>query len=179
MTANYCCCLPWDIHLQCTIMDSRTHINCRTQPAIVMWWLHTLGGENVSWNNPRPVVAMSGKLARGVLSSAELAQVLGAIPFPMLTWHPVLLPAPPQGDGSCRSDLSKPGQEEHYVKKRLPEVCGNSAWEIWAVAAILFERLFQACFFPRISQAFPELRGVTWPPPPPLLLHQVFSNVFC
>lgn len=71
---------------------------------------------------------MSGRLARGVLSSAELAEVSEAIPLLRLPWHPVLLPAHPQGGGSCRSDLSKPGQEEHCVKKkRLLEVCGNSA----------------------------------------------------
>lgn len=56
---------------------------------------------------------MSGRLGRGVLGSAEPPRGLGAIAFPRLPRHRVLLPAPPQGGGSCRSDLSQPGQEKH------------------------------------------------------------------
>lgn len=177
MTANYYCCLPWDIHLQCAIMDPHTHINCRTQTAIMMP-SHVRGGKR----KLKPLEASGGNVGQSGKRCPEQHRAdvgLGGHP-PLET---TVAPSP-----DCQHLLRAVGftgvicqsQARKYTvkKKELPGVCGNSAWEMRVVAAILFVRLLQTCFFTRICQAFPECRGVTWPPPP-LLLHQVFSNVFC
>lgn len=83
-------------------MDPCTHINCRTQTAVVMP-SHVRGGKR-ELKQPKYCdrdIRQVGKR----YSEAELAQGLVAIPFPRLSWHQVLLPEPPWGNRSCRSDL--------------------------------------------------------------------------
>lgn len=129
MTANYYCCLPWDIHLQCTIMDPCTHINCRTQTAVVTP-SHVRGGKR-ELKQPKyrdSDIRQVGKRC----SEAELAQGLVAVPFPRLSCHGTRccyqnLPGVMGLAGvTCKSEARR---KEYAKKKRLLEVCGNSARE--------------------------------------------------
>lgn len=160
MTANYYCCLPWDIHLQCTIMDPCTHINCRTQ-TVVLVPSHVRWREgNAGWNNPRTAMVTSGRLGRGVLK---------------LRWHRVWWLSPSQGccgTRCCYQDVLgvmglagvtciSEGRRKQYVKKkRLLEVCGDSAWETrlqsfsWG-----FSRLVSSLQSARVFLSAEELPG--------------------
>lgn len=108
------------------------------------WCLHTWGEGNTSWNIPRTATANTGSLGRGVLK---------------LSWHRAWWLPPSQGcHGSrcCYQNLpgvmglagvtckSEARRKQYVKKKRLLELCGDC---LRNSAAILFMRLFQACFF--------------------------------
>jgi len=114
-------------------MDPCAHISCRTQPAIVM--PSHVRGQKRELKQPEAGGNDVGQAEERHPEQQGAGMGLGGRPLPqaaMALCPAAMAPCPAvgtsQGSGSCRSTLSKPGQQKHYVRKeRLPEVCGNSA----------------------------------------------------
>lgn len=124
------------------------------------WCLHTWGEGKASWNNPRTVTVTSDRLGRGVLK---------------LSWYRAWWLSPSQGCHGTRCcyqnlpgvmDLagvtckSKARRKQYVKKKRLLEVCGDSAWDTQLQSLSWgFSRLVSSLESARVFLSAEELPG--------------------